>query len=470
MTGEKSESVVVPKKRGNARGGKDRQIMNFQRRERRIMRRNEESVYTKLQRIDELAKNDQSMKFTSLAHLLNEQLLTDSYKRLNRKGAPGVDGVTIGEFGENIDENIMALCEELRSGKYKATSVRRVYIPKTNGKQRPIGIPTVKDRVVQKAVAEIIGAIYEPYFIEHSYGFRPGRSCHDAIRELKRATRKSRARYVVEADISSYFDTVNHDWMMKFLAHRIADKTILRIVKKWLNAGFMENGVKCRTDEGTPQGGPISPLLANIYLHYVLDLWFEKKYKKSCEGRATLIRYADDFVVSFDRKEEAERFLIELKDRLAAFNLTLAVDKTRSLEFGRRSHNNTAKGDAGVEKTFDFLGFTMYARRRRNGRYSIAVKPSRFRKNRFLNTVKEWLRKNMNRNVWYQAFSLRRKLFGYYNYFGLKHCLPSLQHTKFHVARLWLKALRRRSQRAYISWDKFLSSPWYWKLPKPVLR
>jgi RNA-directed DNA polymerase len=434
------------------------------------MHRNEESLSTKLHRIDELAKNDQSMKFTSLAHLLNEEMLTVSYKRLNRRGAPGVDGVTIRGFGENIEENIRALHEELKSGKYRATSVRRVYIPKANGKERPIGIPTVKDRIVQRAVAEIIGAIYEPYFIEHSYGFRPGRSCHDAIRELKRATRKSRAKYVVEADISSYFDKVNHDWMMKFLAHRIADKTILRIVKKWLNAGFMENGVKCRTDEGTPQGGVISPLLANIYLHYVLDLWFEKKYRKSCEGKATLIRYADDFVVSFDKKEEAERFLKELKDRLAAFNLTLAVDKTRLLEFGRRSLHNTAKGKACVNKTFDFLGFTMYARRRKNGRYSIAAKPSRVRKNRFLKAVKEWLRTNMNRNVWYQAFSLRRKLFGYYNYFGLKYCLPSLEHVKFHVARIWLKTLRRRSQRAYISWERFLVSPYYWKLPKPVLK
>ncbi len=434
------------------------------------MRRSEESLSTKLHRIDELAKKDQSTKFTSLAYLLNEEMLTESYKRLNRRGAPGVDGVTMRGFGDNIEENIRALHEELKSGRYRATSVRRVYIPKANGKQRPIGIPTVKDRIVQKAVAEIIGAVYEPYFIEHSYGFRPGRSCHDAIKELKRATRKSRAKYIVEADISSYFDKVNHNWMMKFLAHRIADPTILRIVKKWLNAGFMENGIKCRTDEGTPQGGPISPLLANIYLHYVLDLWFEKKYRKSCEGKTTLIRYADDFVVSFDKKEEAERFLKELKDRLAAFNLTLAVDKTRLLEFGRRSTNNTAKGKAGIDKTFDFLGFTMYARRRKNGRYSIAAKPSRSRKNRFLKAVKEWLRVNMNRNIWYQAFSLRRKLFGYYNYFGLKYCLPSLEHVRFHVAGIWLKTLRRRSQRAYISWERFLASPYYWKLPKPVLR
>lgn len=470
MTDEKSEPVIVLRKRGNSRGGKDWRITDFQRRGRELMRRNEESLSTKLRRIDELAEKDQRVRFTSLAHLLNEEMLTDSYKKLNRKGAPGTDGVSIGGFGEQLEENIKTLYEELKSGTYRATSVRRVYIPKANGKQRPIGIPTVKDRIVQRSVAEIIGAIYEPYFIEHSYGFRPGRSCHDAIRELKRVARKRRGRYIVEADIKSYFDKVNHDWMMKFLEHRIADKTILRLVKKWLNAGYMENGVKCRTEEGTPQGGPISPLLANIYLHYVLDLWFEKKYLKSCEGRTTLIRYADDFVVSFEKKEEAERFLREMKERLAAFNLTLAVDKTRLLEFGRRSSNNTTKGKAGVIKTFDFLGFTMYARKRRNGRYSIAAKPSRDRKNRFLLKVKEWLRKNMNRNVWYQAFSLRRKLIGYYNYFGLKYCLPALEHVKFHVARIWLKTLRRRSQRAFVSWERFLSSSWYRKLPKPALR
>ena len=434
------------------------------------MHRNETNLSTKLQRIEELAEKDQNMRFTSLAHLLNPEMLRTSFKKLNQHGAAGVDGITVKEYREYLGINTEALHKELKSGKYRATSVRRVYIPKADGKLRPLGIPTVKDRVLQRAVGDIISKIYEPYFIENSYGFRPKRSCHDAINALKKAARSKRSNYVVEADIKSYFDTVNHDWMMKFLSHRIADKQILRLVKKWLNAGHMENGVVSHNKEGTPQGGPISPLLANIYLHYVLDLWFEKRFKKSCEGRAKLIRYADDFVVCFEKKEEAERFMIEMEKRFAAFNLTLAVDKTQLIEFSKRSRHNGTKGECIVKKTFDFLGFTHYMRRKNNGKYTVASKPSRKSRNKFLKSVKGWLRDNINKNVWYHAFSLRKKLFGYYNYFGLKHCLPSLIKTRFHVERIWLKLLRRRSHKHNLTWEKYLTKPWRFKLPKPSLR
>lgn len=434
------------------------------------MHRNETGLSTKLQRIEELAEKDQNMRFTSLAHLLNPEMLRMSFKKLNQHGAAGVDGITVKEYREYLGINTEALHKELKSGKYRAASVRRVYIPKADGKLRPLGIPTVKDRIVQRAVGEIISRIYEPYFIDDSYGFRPKRSCHDAIKALKKAARSKRSNYVVEADIKSYFDTVNHDWMMKFLAHRIADRSILRLVKKWLNAGHMENGVVSRNEEGTPQGGPISPLLANIYLHYVLDLWFEKRFKKSCEGEVKLIRYADDFVVCFEKKEEAERFMIEMEKRFAAFNLTLAVDKTQLVEFSKRSKHNGTKGECSVKKTFDFLGFTFYMRKRSLGKYTIAVKPCRKSQNKFLKSVKGWLRDNINRNVWYHAFTLRKKLIGFYNYFGLRYCLPSLKNIRFHVERIWLKLLRRRSHKHNLTWEKFLLKPWRLKLPKPVLK
>ncbi|MGL4369612.1 MAG: reverse transcriptase domain-containing protein, partial [Spirochaetota bacterium] len=324
-------------------------------------------------------------------------------------------------------------------------------------------------RVVQRSVGEIISTIYDPYFIEDSYGFRQGKSCHDAIDTLKKTVKRKWVHYVVEADIQSYFDKVNHEWMMKFLEHRIADRNILRLVRKWLRAGYMENGVRCRTEEGTPQGGPISPLLANIYLHYVLDLWFEKKYRKTCRGQSQLIRYADDFLVCFEFQDDAVRFRKEMELRFAAFNLTLAVDKTKVIEFGRISRRNGTKGiPEDSPKTFEFLGFTHYIRRK-GCRFVFASKPSIKSRNKFLKSVHKWLTENKHRSVWYQAYSLRRKLIGYYNYFGLKYCLPSLRKVKWHVERLWFKILYRRSQRHSLTWYKIIHKSWFKILPAPKL-
>jgi RNA-directed DNA polymerase len=260
------------------------------------------------------------MRFTSLAHLLTEEYLRESFAKLNKYAAPGVDGVTMKQYRESLDANIGQLHERLRTGRYRASPVRRVYIPKPNGKQRPLGIPTVEDRTVQRAVAGIIEAIYEPYFCDCSYGFRPGRSCHDALERLRKVVDRRRVGWVVEADIKAYFDAVNHAWLRKFLADRIADSTVLRLVGKWLRSGIMENGVVSKSEEGTPQGGPISPLLANIYLHYVLDLWFEKRVRPQVRGRCELIRYADDFVVCFEHHEEALQFMAQLRERFEQFH------------------------------------------------------------------------------------------------------------------------------------------------------
>jgi len=433
------------------------------------MHRNENNVSTQLQRIESLAQRDTNVTFTSLAHLLTPEYLEGCFKKLNQRSAAGSDGVTMREYKAGLRQNVEILYTELRSNCYRATSVRRVYIPKANGKLRPLGIPIVKDRVLQRAVGGIISMIYEPYFIETSYGFRPGRSAHHALDELAKAINKRNTGYIVEADIMSYFDRVNHEWMMKFLSHRIKDRVLLRLVRKWLRAGYMEHGVVCRTEEGTPQGGPISPLLANIYLHYVLDLWYEKKFRKTCRGETGLIRYADDFVVYFEHKEEAERFMKEMMERFAEFNLELAMDKTKLIEFGRHSTLNGTKGMYGEQKTFDFLGFTHYMRRRKRG-YYVARKPCQKSRNKFLKAVKEWLKVNRHKSVWYQAFTLKRKLTGYYAYFGLRHCKPALNHVKFHVIRLWLMSLRRRGQKHKLWWHIFLKKPWVRILPEPVLR
>lgn len=433
------------------------------------MRRNESTVSTQLQRIGELAKSDFGRRFTSLAHLLTPSFLGECFKKLNQRGAAGTDGVTMKEFKGALDERVAELYGELKSGRYRATSVRRTYIPKASGAMRPLGIPTVKDRLVQRAVGEIVSTIYEPYFLDLSYGFRPGRSAHHALETLRKTVNKKNVRYVVEADIKSYFDTVNHEWMMKFLEHRIADRVILKLVRKWLNAGYMERGVACRTEEGTPQGGPISPLLANIYLHYVLDLWFEKRFRKTCRGEAALVRYADDFVVCFEHHDEAVRFMKEMAGRFAAFNLELSAEKTRLIEFGKQSVLNGTKGIARDRKTFDFLGFTHYMRKRSKG-HRLAVKPSSKSRNRFLAAIKKWLAENRERSVWYQVFSLKRKLLGYYHYFGLRHCKSSLVHVKFHVVRILLMSLRRRGQKHYLWWHTFLNKPWLQILPDPELR
>jgi RNA-directed DNA polymerase len=434
------------------------------------MLRNGSTVSTKLQRIAELAKKDTKIKFTSLAHLLSPELLKESFLKLNKYGAPGADEITMEEFRMNLDANVETLWLELRSGKYRASPVRRTYIPKVDGKQRPLGIPTVKDRVVQRATAEIISKIYEPYFCENSFGFRPGRSAHDALEELRTAIDRNPISIIVDADIKSYFDTVNHEWMLKFLAERITDRTMLRLVGKWLKAGIMEGGVVARNDAGTPQGGPLSPLLANIYLHYVLDLWFERRFKPSCRGEAILVRYADDFVVCFAHRDEGERFLKDLQERFAQFGLKLSEEKTRLIGFGKESKNDRDPGpNEGSPRTFDFLGFTHYMKKRPKRGSKVARKPSRKSRNKFLANTKAWLAKHRHDPVHLHAKVLTKKLRGYYNYFGLRHCLPALKHVKWHVERLWIAELRKRSQRHRMYWKAVHRKPWFQSLPKPSL-
>ena len=437
------------------------------------MLRNAEEVFTKLQRIEVLAKQDAKIKCTSLAHLMTPELLHNALKRLNKQGAPGIDGVTVQKFAHKAKENIDALHLELKEMRYRASSVRRVQIPKSNGKLRPLGIPTVRDRVVQTAMTTVLQAVYEPSFLDVSYGFRPGRSAHDALEAVKMAVDKTPINWIVDVDIKGYFDHVNHKWLMKFLKHRIADRTILRLVSKCLNAGVMDNGVVIRNDAGTPQGGPISPLLSNIYLH--LDLWFEKRYKPQRLGQCFMVRYADDFVAGFEREEEAKQFLLDVERRLAEFGLEIATEKTKIIRFGRNWSNNRT-GDpvktGETTGTFNFLGFTCYMKQRGDGtkrRPMVARKPRKESRNKFLRSVQEWLHKCMHTSVHWQRKQLTIKLKGFYGYFGLRHCLTALKHVKFHVERLWITTLRRRSQRHKLHWTTVKKRLWF-DLPEPCLR
>jgi group II intron reverse transcriptase/maturase len=326
--------------------------------------RSGEAVTTKLRRITEKVRKEPSFRFTSLYHLMNEEHLRGCFKRLRKNAAAGIDNVTKEMYAENLDANLKELVEGLHRMAYRPQPVRRKYIPKPGSdKQRPLGIPCVEDKLVQAGLVRILEAVYEQDFIGDSYGFRPGRSCHQALRALSDTVENGAVNHIVEADIKGFFDHVNQEWLMKFLEHRIGDQRVLRMVKRFLKA---EDGNVTVSDEGTPQGGVISPLLANIYLHYVLDLWFEKVFRKSCTGTARLIRYADDFVVCFQYQMDAERFRRELRMRLEKFGLEVEPTKTRVVEFGRYAVQN-AKEKGERPGTFDFLGFTHYCGTRRNG-------------------------------------------------------------------------------------------------------
>ena len=413
---------------------------------------------TKLSKIAEKAKTDPGLRFTSLAHLLTPEFLKETWKQMNRKGVGGVDGETIRDYEKDLDGRIGDLHERLKAGRYKAPPVRRVDIPKGNGKMRTLGIPTVEDRLVQRAVARILGAIYEADFYDVSYGFRPGRNPHQALHKLRNCVTAGRVGYVFEADIRGYFDHINHYWLMRMLKARIGDKRILRLIEKWLRAGAMANGVVIVTGEGTPQGGSISPLLSNVYLHYVLDRWFEIGCKPSFQGEATLIRFADDYIVCFQYREDAERFHRVLRKRMAEYGLELAEEKTRLVRFGRF---------AGKEaETFDFLGFTHVCGRDRRGRFAVIRIPRRKAVRKFLDRVKQWLKAHRHWSPHSQQKYLSSMLRGFYQYFGLYHCTPKLGYVLGEVQRQWARSLWRRSQRHRLPWDALVKKAWF-QLPQP---
>jgi group II intron reverse transcriptase/maturase len=415
---------------------------------------------TTLTKIALKAKAEPKIRFTSLAHLLTPGYLKESWGKMNKGAASGIDGETIKQFGNNLESRIEDIVARLKTGNYKVPHIRRVEIPKGNGKTRPLGITTVEDRLVQRAVAGILSAIFEQDFLEVSYGYRAGRGPHDGLRALRNQIMAGKVGYVYEVDIREYFTTINHEWIRKMVRERIADKTILRLIDRWLKGGVMQGGELRYPESGTPQGGPISCVLANVYLHYVIDLWFEKVFKKSIEGAAYMTRFVDDLVCCFQNKKDAEKFAQELKTRMKKFNLEIAEEKTGMIEFGRFARENLARRKRKPE-TFTFLGFEHVCGKDKQGRFALIRIPSKKSCRKFLEGTKLWLEKHIHSRRTVQKIELTRKLEGFYQYFGLTHCKGKLDWIHCEVKRQWRKAIKRQSQRQCVFWSYLASKSWF---------
>lgn len=396
-----------------------------------------------------------------IMHCVNAQSLMEEHRRQSRRKATGVDGVDKAQYDENAEETIRQLVERMKRFQYKPQPVRRTYIPKANGKLRPLGIPAYEDRLVQGVMANALNEVYEPRFLDCSYGFRPGRSAHDVVRYIDQTIMRRKVNYVLEADIKGFFDNVDHDWLMKFLEHDIQDKNFLRYVKRFLIAGIMEGTELKDSDRGTPQGGLISPVLANVYLHYALDLWFEKAIKPKLRGEAYYVRYADDFLILFQYENEARAVLETLKGRLAKFSLELAEDKTRILPIGRYK---------GTKEDFDFLGFTFYNTRTRAGKYRIGIRTSKKKLKAKRQAMKAWLRTRLTEPVDLTMRRLAAALRGHNNYYGVNGNLEAIQKFYYYAETMLYKMLNRRSQRKSMSYEKFRRIWHYYIKPPKIMK
>ena len=427
-----------------------------------------EDLHSALDRVRQVACRDKEMKLTSLwHHVYNIDRLREAYLACKRNAAAGVDGQTWQAYGEELESNLKNLSERLAQGRYRAKPVKRVYIPKADGKQRPIGIPVLEDKIVQRATVQVLNAIYETDFLGFSYGFRPGRSAHMALDALAVGIQSRKVSYVLDADIRGFFDTLNHEWLVKFIEHRIADDRVVRHIQKWLNAGVMEEGKCTRQEEGTPQGGSISPLLANIYLHYVFDLWADQWRKKQAHGDVIIVRYADDFVVGFQHESDAGRFLEELRERFRQFNLELHADKTRVIEFGRFASERRERRGAGKPPTFNFLGFTHICDKTRKGAKFVVLRRTMARRmHAKLKAVKDDLRRRMHEPIRKVGRWLGQVVAGHYRYHGVPRNYAALDVFRDRVRRLWQRAMSRRSQFGYLGQAKMTRIATRW-LPRP---
>jgi len=402
-----------------------------------------------LDRIREAAARDGNLRFTSLMHHITVEMLRDAYNALKRDAASGVDDVTWQEYGDGLESRIADLHNRVQSGRFRARPSKRVWIPKSDGRQRPIGIAALEDKVVQQAVVWVLSHIYEKDFLGFSYGFRPGRSQHNALDAIWVRITQRKVNWVLDADIKSFFDTINHAWLMKLLGRRIADPRMLRLIRKWLRAGVSEDGEWSKTEVGMPQGSVISPLLSNIYLHYVLDEWVQDWRKNKANGEVIIVRYADDFVMGFQYRNEAERFLEEMKERFAAFGLEIHSEKTRLIEFGRFAEANRAARGEGKTETFDFLGFThICSRTRKNNRFTIHRKTIAKRLRAKLKEVRKELIHRRHEPVPVLGKWLRSVVQGHLNYFAVPGNIKALDAFRTEINKAWLFALRRRSHKA----------------------
>jgi group II intron reverse transcriptase/maturase len=420
-----------------------------------------------LDRIREAARRDKELRFTALwHHVYDVDRLWKAYLEIKRDAAPGIDGETWKQYGEALENNLQDLSARLRRGAYRAKPVKRVYIPKPDGRRRPIGVPVLEDKIVQRAATEVLNAVYETDFKGFSYGFRPNRNAHQALDAMSVGISRRKVNWVLDADIRGFFDAIDHEWLIKFIEHRIADQRVVRHVKKWLNAGVLEEGRRTRTETGTPQGGSVSPLLANVYLHYVFDLWADHWRRRHAHGDVIMVRFADDFVVGFQHRTDAERFLQELAERFRKYKLELHADKTRLLEFGRFAAQRRRERGEGKPQTFNFLGFTHICSKDRRGRFVVLRQTIRKRMRAKLKAIKEALRRRMHRPIAEVGRWLRTVVSGYYRYFGVPRNYPALAVFRYEVVRLWYRTLRRRSQKDSLTWKRMATLARRW-VPTP---
>jgi RNA-directed DNA polymerase len=409
--------------------------------------------------VREVARKEKRTRFTALLHHVTVSLLRDSYYALKREAAAGVDGMTWKEYEKGLDKRLEELHSRVHLGTYRAQPSRRAYIPKADGRQRPLGIAALEDKIVQQAVVTVLNQVYEEDFKGFSYGFRPGRSQHDALDALWVGIMRKEVNWVLDADIRGFFDAIDHEWMMKFVEHRIADRRIQRLIRKWLRAGVSEEGVWSRTEVGTPQGAVASPLLANVYLQYVFDLWVEHWRRHCATGDMIVVRYADDIVAGFEHRADAERFLLEWKERMQKFGLELHPDKTRLIEFGRDATENRRRRGEGKPEVFDFLGFThLCGKTRKTGRFIVKRKTIRKRLSAKLKELKEELRRRWHEPVADTGRWLKKVVQGYFNYHAVPGNMDSLNSFRAQVIWQWYRRLRRRSQRSRMTCER------YWRL------
>lgn len=421
------------------------------------------TVSAKLQRIAEQAVRYPQTVFTTLMHNVDVDFLREAYRRTRKDAVPGVDGVTANEYGEHLEENLEALHKRMRAGRYRAPPVKRVWLDKEDGKRRPIGLPSFEDKIVQRAVAMLLGAVYEQDFHDFSHGFREGHNAHQALRELREQCMANNIGWIVDADVSGYFDSIDHGKLRERIKQRVNDGGVMRYIGKWLNAGVLEGDSLTHPGKGSPQGAVISPMLANIYLHHVLDEWFVREVQPRMHGQCFLIRFADDFVIGCEREDDAQRIMDVLPKRFARFDLTIHPDKTTLVKFRRPSPD----GRGGGNGTFDFLGFTHYWARSRRGYWVIKRRTMRKRLRRTIKTNWLWCRNHRHLPIVLQHQTLCRKLRGYYQYYGIPCNYEMLERVYRAVKKAWRYWLSRRSQKSYISWDKFNKLCAKFPLPRP---
>jgi group II intron reverse transcriptase/maturase len=427
---------------------------------------NRATVTQALERIRKVAKERKKEKFTALLHHISIDLLDEVFYELQENAAVGVDGLTWRDYEQNLELNLEDLHARVHRGGYRALPSRRVYIPKPDGRQRPLAVAALEDKIVQRATAAVLNAIYEEDFLGFSYGFRSGRGAHDGLDALTVALRDRKVNFILDADIQSFFDTVSQEWLIRFLEHRIGDKRIIRLIRKWLKAGVLEGRVVTVSEQGTAQGAVVSPLLANIYLHYVLDLWAERWRRRKATGDMIIVRYADDFVVGFQYGADARRFWDDMRKRFEEFSLSLNPDKTRLIEFGRFAAERRAQRGLGKPETFNFLGFTFICERNSRGQFLVKRITRRDRMRATLRRIKEELRRRMHHPIPKQGAWLEQVVRGFFAYYAVPTNGAALRAFYYHVGGIWLRALRRRSQKDHFTWERMHSLAAEW-LPQP---